>query len=101
MNKNELFEKYKINESHNKWDAQIDNWMSIEIYRIMHDGKLPPGDNLSLNWITEFLDKKKDMDWWIKNVMTREDFGSLYITSKRMIYRYCDKILEQQNKIKL
>jgi len=41
MNKKELFKKYSINESHNVWDDSIDNWSSVEVYRVMHDGNLP------------------------------------------------------------
>jgi len=78
MTKKELFEKYSINDSHNIWEP-IDSWSSVEIYRLMHDGKLPPKDDLSIKWITDFLDKAKlDMGWWVKNVMSRSDWGSLY-----------------------
>jgi hypothetical protein len=96
MTKEELFKKYNINESHNVWNNQIDNWMSIEIYRLMHDGNLPPPDDKSVNWICEFLDKSNDVEWWIKNVMNRSDWGSLYLTAKRMVYTLADEILNEK-----
>lgn len=94
MNKTELFKKYSIDESHSKWDDGIDNWMSIEVYRIMHNGSLPPQGDRSVKWIIEFLDKQNDMAWWVKNVMSREDWGSLYLTAKRMVYRLADNLLK-------
>lgn len=85
MTKQQLFEKYNIDESHNLWDPNIDSWASIEIYRIMHNGNLPVPGNTSVKWVTDFLDKRNDMNWWMKNVMSRRDWGSLYLTAKRMI----------------
>lgn len=97
MTKKELFKKYSINESHNVWDDRIDNWMSIEVYRFMHNGKLPPQDDLTIIWVCDFLDKQNDMKWWIKNVMSRSDWGSLYMTSKRMVYSFSEQILKELN----
>ena len=57
MTKEHLFEKYSINETHNVWDSQTDNWMSIEVYRIMNDGKLPGPNDISIEWVKDFLDK--------------------------------------------
>lgn len=94
MTKEELFKKYSIDESHNAWDGQIDNWMSVEVYRVMHNGNLPPQNDMSIKWVTEFLDKQKDMPWWTKNVMSRRDWGSLYLTSKRMVYRFADELIK-------
>ncbi len=96
MTKEELFKKYSINESHNKWEA-IDSLMSIEVYRIMHNGELPPPNDNSVKFITDFLDKQKDADWWTKNVMSRKDWGSLYLTAKRMVYMLSDEILSLEN----
>jgi hypothetical protein len=96
MTKEELFKKYNINKSHDIWDNQIDNWMSVEIYRIMHNGELPPRDDKSAKWVVDFLDKQKnDMDWWVKNVISRQDWGSLYLTAKRMIAILHEQILEE------
>ena len=92
MTKQELFEKYSINETHNVWEA-TDNWMSVEIYRVMHNGELPPQNDTSVKWITDFLDKQEDVGWWVKNVMSRKDWGSLYLTAKRMVYSLSDHIL--------
>ena len=94
MTKEQLFLKYSINESHSEWDHKIDNWMSVEIYRIMHDGNLPDENNLTGIWVCDFLDKRKDMDWWVENVISKPDWGSLYLTAKRMIYRHWHLIIE-------
>lgn len=93
MSKDELFKKYSIDESHSEWDNQIDNWCSVEVYRIMHSGNLPLDHDYSGHWITDFLDKKNDMIWWVRNVMSQPNWGSLYLTAKRMVYRYSDEIL--------
>lgn len=97
MTKQELFNKYSIDESHNVWNNSIDNWMSVEIYRIMHDGNLPPQEpkDMTVSWITGFLDKQKDMKWWSKNIMCRPDWGSLYLTAKRLVYSMSDEILKE------
>lgn len=91
MNKEELFKKYSIDESHNTWDNRVDNWMSVEVYRVMHDGKLPPTDDMSVGWITDFLDKIHSDTAWFFSLPNK---GSLYLTAKRMVYSLSDKILE-------
>lgn len=98
MTKTELFKKYHIDESHSEWNNQIDNWYSVEIYRIMHDGNLPEDDDDSICWVIDFLDKKDDMVWWVKNVMSRENWGSLYLTAKRMVYSHWEAILKERSK---
>lgn len=95
MTRQELFKKYSIDESHNVWDNGIDNWMGVEVYRIMHSGNLPTKDDLSTKWITAFLDKRNDMRWWVKNVMSQPRWGSLYLTAKRMVYQHADEILKE------
>jgi len=100
MKKEELFEKYNIDKSHNTWDDSIDNWMSVEIYRVMHDGVLPGDDNSSI-WVCEFLDKlDADMDF-TKKMMQRDDFGSLYLTAKRMICTLHESILNEDRERKI
>lgn len=94
MTKKELFKKYSINESHNIWDNKIDNWISVEVYRLMHDGNLPPNNDLSVKWIIDFLDKINNTNYGIELMNTRKDFGSLYLTSKRMVYSYAEQILK-------
>lgn len=95
MTKKQLFKKYSINESHSAWDNQIDNWMSVEVYRLMHDGNLPPKDDLSVKWVTQFLDKvKNDRGYAIKLMREREDFGSLFLTSKRMVYDFAEQLIK-------
>ena len=93
MTKEELFKKYSIDESHKEWNNQIDNWMSVEIYRIMHNGELPLKTDLSANWITDFLDKTKDMNY-MKQLMQRDEWGSLYLTAKRLVYKLSDQIIK-------
>lgn len=99
MTREELFEKYSIDESHNVWENGIDNWMSVEIYRIMHDGNLPPAEDLSIAWVCEFLDKVKLHEDFYMELRNRnqKDFGSLFLTSKRMIYTLADEILKELN----
>lgn len=96
MTKDELFKKYSIDESHNIWDNSIDNWMSVEVYRVMHNGNLPPNGDMSVDWITEFLDKTDDMIF-MSELMRRRDWGSLYLTAKRMVYNLSEQILKTQN----
>lgn len=96
--KETLFEKYKIKEEDNKWES-IDSWFSVEIYRLMHDGKLPPGDDNSTKWVIEFLDKiHTDPKWCGNTVMVRNDWGNLITTSKRMISTLHEQILIEINK---
>ena len=97
VSKKDLFLTYNIDETRNIWKS-IDNWMSVEIYRLLHNGNLPPQDDLSIKWVLDFLNKSvNDKAWWIQNVMSRDDWGSLYLTAKRMVYTLSDKLLEEIN----
>jgi hypothetical protein len=96
MTKQELFKKYSIDEGHSIWSS-IDSYMTIEIYRIMHKGQLPREGDGTVKYVVDFLDKEKNMAWWTLNVMRRDDFGSLYLTAKRMVWRYADQILDECN----
>lgn len=96
MTKQQLFEKYHINDSHAEWDNRIDNWISVEIFRIMHNGCLPNENDTSTKYILDFADKIKSPKGMIE-LRQRKDFGSLYLTSKRMIYRYQELILKEIN----
>lgn len=94
MNKEELFEKYSINESHHKWES-CDDRNSVEIYRMMHNGNLPDDDQ-SVKYVLDFLDKMKtDIPWWVSNVMSRPDYGSIYLTAKRTIRLFADDLINQ------
>lgn len=93
MTKEDLFKKFSIDESHAKWDDRIDRWMSIELYRIMHDGRLPDQTDFTLGWVCGFMVKCDDIKF-MAELMKREDWGSLFLTAKRMIYRYADLIAE-------
>lgn len=97
MTKQELFKKYSIDESHREWSPVIDNWMSVEVYRVMHDGKLPDRTDMSTKYIMEFYDKFHSDKIFMVEIMKRQDWGSLYLTTKRMIYRYADMILKELN----
>lgn len=96
MTKEELFKKYSINESHNVWEDRVDNWTSVEIYRIMHDGKLPGPNDLSTEWIVSFLSKTEDMKF-MSEMMQRSDWGSLYLTAKRMVCRLYEQTLKNND----
>jgi hypothetical protein len=96
ITKEQLFEKYYVNETHAEWYDQIDNWISVEIFKIMHDGRLPVADDISLKYIIDFANKLQDQKE-VKSLRDRKDFGSLYLTTKRMIYRYIDPILLELN----
>lgn len=96
MTKQELFKKYNIDESHNKLES-IDNWMGVELYRVMHNGQLPPQDDKSVDWITKFLDMFSHNPEFRTKVMTRKekDWGSLFLTAKRMVYSLADQIIAE------
>lgn len=99
MTKEELFAKYKIDESHSKWDFMTDNWMGVEIYRIMNAGELPNQTNGSSKYLLDFLDKVySDMEF-VKSLRERkpDDFGSLVLTAKRSIYTCSHLLLEELN----
>lgn len=97
MTKEELFEKYHVNESHSEWNNNIDNWISVEIFRIMHDGRLPNEKDTSFKYIVDFADKIRSNKGMIE-LRKRDDFGSLYLTSKRLIYKFYEEILKEINK---
>jgi len=93
--KDKIFERFNIDEFHNIWDDRIDNWMSVEIYRLMHDGNLPPIEDESTIWIYNFMVKSKSSKWWAENVMSRPNWGSLFLTGKRLLYANIDTILKE------
>ena len=95
MTKKELFKKYSINKSHNTWADMIDNWMSIEIFRIMHQGRLPTAKDKDILYVLTFLDKFTSNIKFLNELRRRDDFGSLYLTAKRMVCTLSDQILEE------
>ena len=97
MTEQELFEKYHIDESHSKWDFMIDNWMSVEIYRVMHNGELPQSKDISCKYILDFLDGFSDHEFALKIRRNYENWGSLYLTAKREVYKLSELILEELN----
>ena len=98
ITKHELFKKYSINKSHSKWDNKIDNWISVELFRVMHNGNLPESNDMSVKWITDFLDKVHHNKKFMNKMMKRDDFGSLYLTAKRMVHSLSEQILKELNK---
>lgn len=94
MTKQELFKKYSINESHSQWYYYIDNGMSVELFRIMHDGRFPEHRDTSVKYVTDFLDKTLDTSGFMRKFMDRKDWGSIYLTAKRMVYRFADIIIK-------
>lgn len=99
MTKEELFKKYSIDESHSNWDNVTDNWMSVEIYRVMNDGALPDNTVESCKYLLDFLDKVNSDILFVKSLRERkpDDFGSLYLTAKRSIYLCSELILKEIN----
>lgn len=95
MTKEEFYEKYDISEEHNKWES-IDDWVSVEIYRAMHDGELPPREMKSYLWMTEFYDRIGTL-WFIKEIMSKPNWGSYVTTCKRLIYHHQHLILGEIN----
>lgn len=95
MNKEELFKKYCIVEKHNKWDDPVDNWTSVELYKLMHDEDLPSENNDDLKWVIEFLNKLEEDKLFCSKMFRRKDFGNLYLTAKRIIYRFANEILTE------
>ena len=60
--------------------------MSVELYRVMHEGNLPPDGDTSTDWIYEFMAATLRNEFMFE-LMKRPDWGSLYLTAKRMIYK--------------
>lgn len=97
MTKEKLFKKYNIDETHKEWNNQIDNRISLEIFRIMHNGRLPNEKDASSKYMIDFADKIRSAKGMIE-LRERVDFGNLYLTSKRLIYRFSEEILKEINK---
>lgn len=94
LTKDELFAKYKIAGGHSTWEPVIDNWISVEIYREMHDGQLPEPDDLSCKYVLDFIEKTKDPEYFF----SLKNSGSMFLTALRMVYRFADMIVEQVNR---
>lgn len=91
-----LFQRYAIRETDNQWQDSVDGWCSVEIYRLMHDGQLPPEGDKSVSWVTRFLDKLITKDeWWFTIVMARKDWGNLVTTARRLVYMCADEIVKE------
>lgn len=99
ITKEALFKKYMIEPSHTVW-IDYDSWMLIEIYRLMNNGKLPKPEDNSVLLVVNFIDKVlSEPKWWADIMSKREDWGSLFLTAKRSIYRFSDEIISQLNQL--
>ena len=96
---NKLLKKYHLDESHGIWNSLVDNWLSVEVWRKVHNGELPPQDvtieeaeEEALKTPMAFLDNKKLHKKMLKQDAL--DFGRHYLTAKRMLYSAIQKIVE-------
>lgn len=98
MTKEELFEKYSIDESHSAW-TRTDSWYSVEIFRFMHDGRLPTSEDRTTEHLIKFLDgmnENKLMPKLVEYAHSQKlDWGSFYLTAKRMVYAFWEQIIEE------
>lgn len=101
MTQKELFKKYGIDESHNAWSI-TDSRYAIDIFRFMHN-RLPNDNDTTLKYIIEFTDQmhaKKGgvlprlIKFCDKNNL---NWGSFYLTAKRMIYKFSNEIITEIN----
>lgn len=96
LTKRDLFLEYNLNDSHSKWDNNIDNWFSVEVYRLMHKGQLPNENDKSIVYVLDFLNRCKNCD---AEIMRNPNFGSLYLTAKRMVFAFADIIVKEVNEL--
>ena len=88
MTKNIIFKELKIDESHNEWQENIDNWYSVEALK-EQTGILPNGEYNELENMIDFL-RNKNLHFRL--IRTRgNEFGSMYLSAKRFIYRQLNK----------
>lgn len=93
MTKKELFKKYHIDESHNKWEKPDEHY-HIDVYLEMG------GDDEGYKWITDYLDKFLNDIKWAADIKRRKGalgWGSMYLTAKRMVYKHAEGILKELN----
>jgi hypothetical protein len=88
INRDEILRELNIDQKHNIWEHNVDNWASVEVFKEM-TGKLPePGmdHDAEMQVYIDFLrDKPRQMR------LLRErglEFGSMYLTAKRFLYRH-------------
>lgn len=82
---NEICQKYHLNESHSAWQPEIDNWYSVEAFRVQA-GRLPVAGDDSQQTLMDFLDNKLLHSTLITERGPME-FGSIYLSAKRALYR--------------
>lgn len=93
MTKEQLFKKYNIKSNNCKDWEDIDSWIGVDLYALMHNNTLPNNEDKSLLYVLKFLDKPEPY-------MSNPKFGSLYMTAKRSVFRFADQILDEINKVK-
>jgi len=80
--KNKIFEELHINDTHNIWEALIDNWYSVEALK-EQTGELPNGQYDDVEQMINFLRNK---ELHLKLLKTRGvEFGSMYLSAKRFL----------------
>ena len=93
MIKEEIMKKYNLDKSHSVWQSHIDNWHSIEAFK-EQTGMLPNSDNApdEMQTMMDFLDNK---DLQMKLLKERGiEFGSMYLSAKRLLYMCLNKELK-------
>ena len=74
----QIIKKYRLDDKHKIWEHQIDNWMSVEVARVVL-GRLPEKGDSARELAMEFLDNEE-------KYLGNKNFGSMYLTAGRMIY---------------
>ena len=95
----DILEKYEITDNFGFIDIG-DDWKLVEIYRIMHNGHLPPEDEKhTYLYVLDFLDLQKENKFldWQKEIINKN--GDLFTTAKRFIYTFVQEILHEINTI--
>lgn len=93
MTREQIFKEFNITIHHNIWNDEIDNWHIIEICSIMK-GNLPFFDDSDCTYILEFLYKFQNDIQFANEINAKypQNWGSLFLTAKRSIYRFIDYI---------
>ena len=100
MTKQELFEKYAVNEKYSHWDERDDRAISILIFRFMEQ---QPGTT-SMKYNLDFLDGCIKSVPFMKRLITAypsPQWEMLFLTAKRTVYKFADRILEEINNEKI
>lgn len=80
-----ICKRYHLNESHATWQPEIDNWYSVEAFRLQA-GRLPTEGDSTQQVLMDFLDNKALHSRLLQEHHPLE-FGSIYLSAKRALYR--------------